>query len=349
MFSSETGFVVSHVALAPCCAPITFPLRARVVPPPLRTCKLCVAAVIPAKVRVTTMIGANDEAHAAMGVEAMTDIGKAMEVKELKAVRSCRSAGSLGSTLCGYEISRAETDLKRAWEQDQATHAENEPAIFNNATVREKIIKLMTAAGVPDHFYAPKPGSRAYIPKKVKHTAGYLGDLARTFPVGDGFDAVKRLYESQMQAIEEHKKRAAAAQQAAGAESERALKRRQADIKLATIIVRYELPETTDWGAALLALRARDKYLDLAIAGYQTRGDWSEGFYRVEDALGRFHIEDDQDKRIAANLCGCLARASDGEGDGRIFRDTQWSYDKLFDLVADKTLLADARVCLENV
>lgn len=169
--------------------------------------------------------------------------------------------------------------------------------------------------------------------------------MRRNFPVSDNFGEVQRLYESRMTAIGECKKRIEAARSAAAAESEAALKRRKADIKLATIIVRYELPEGTDWGAALSALRARDKYLDLAIAGLQTRGDWSEGFYRVEDALRRFTIETNQDKDIAADLTGCL-RGRDI--DGRVFRDTEWSYDKLFELVADKTLLDDARACLEN-
>lgn len=284
-----------------------------------------------------------------MGMEAMIDgIGKPMEVKELKAVRMHRDFGNCNfyGTSKVFEVACVADNLERAWREDTETHLANCAALDHNARMRKAITEMMTAAGVPDHFYAPKPGSRAYIPKKVKHQAGYIGDLARTFKISDGYAEVEKLYRSKREKIDKLKAEVQREKEAAAAESERVLKRRQADIKLGTIIVRYELPETTDWDDALSALRVRDKYLDLAIAGLQTRGDWSDGFYRVEDALRRFKIENDQDKDIMANLSGRLIA---NDRDGRIFRDTEWSYDKLFDLVVDKTLLADARTCLENV
>jgi hypothetical protein len=48
-------------------------------------------------------------------------------------------------------------------------------------------------------------------------------------------------------------------------------------------------------------------------------------------------------------MCGCLSNGNDGDVDGRVFRDTRWNYDKLFELVNDQQLLADARLCMEHI
>lgn len=275
----------------------------------------------------------------------MSEIGKPMAIKPLDAVKRCPRLSGLKS----WELSGLEVRLEQAWKDDQATHAENVKAIDHNGTMRLKIEAFMIAAGVPDHFYGPKPGSRAYPPKKIKMEAGYLGDLKRTFPISDGFADVQRLYESLAEQLTKAKSLVEKERDAARGEQERAVERRKADLFLVAIKVRHGMPDETDWPDALGLLCKKCKYLDLAVAGLQTRGDWSDGFYRVEAALKRFTIESDQDKDIAADLTGCLRRGEDGDRDGRIFRDTEWSYDKLWTLVTDGQLLHDARTCLENV
>lgn len=247
-----------------------------------------------------------------------------------------------------YAVMRAEVALEEAWKKDRAAHEENGPALAHNAAMRDRIIATMKAAGVPDSYRAPDPKSRAWPQKHKTFEAGYLGDIRRTFVTSDSFDDARRQYEDRAKLIAEAKKKVEEEKAAREREAEAALARRKADISLAGIIVRYQLPDGTDWPEALEALRKRDKYLDLAVAGLQTRGDWSDGFYRVEDALSRFKIESDRDKDIAADLCGCLRARDDGENDGRVFRDTKWSYDKLFEIVEDKQLVADARLCLEH-
>lgn len=74
---------------------------------------------------------------------------------------------------------------------------------------------------------------------------------------------------------------------------------------------------------------AEDKYLRLANAMAYTRGDCSEGFWRVEEALESFVVESEQDAEIAA----CVADGF-GDTDGRVFRDMRWNYDALYELVA---------------
>lgn len=270
--------------------------------------------------------------------------GKAMPVKELTAVRKVPPMPSNPRSL---DVGIIESRLNHAWLEDQVAHEENRAAIENNVMVRAKITELMKAAGVPDTYQAKKP-SRSIYTKWEKRDAGYLGDLARNFPITDQFAQVQALYESKLKAVTAAREKLEAEKATAKTERDHAAARRKADLKLAAIVVRHGMPEDTDWRDALEILRRKCKYMDLAIAGQQTRGDWSEGGWRVDAALKRFTIEDNRDKDIAADLMGCLRAMNEGDTDGRTFRDTEWSYDKLFALV-DAALLADARVCLENI
>jgi hypothetical protein len=84
------------------------------------------------------------------------------------------------------------------------------------------------------------------------------------------------------------------------------------------------------------AIRSKCKYLDLAIAGSETRGDWSEGCWRVESALGRFTPETQVDKDIVEewwDICNDF-------DDGRSFRDTTWNYDRIIGELANKDVVA---------
>lgn len=95
-------------------------------------------------------------------------------------------------------------------------------------------------------------------------------------------------------------------------------------------------PMETTLDDAQEAILKRCKYLNLAVAGERTRGDWSEGCYRVENALGRFSIESVTDKVIAEDWA---AICEDFE-DGRSFRDTTWNYDRIFSELANKDALS---------
>lgn len=283
--------------------------------------------------------------------ELLALIHKPADVKQCDFVGKCMaSAASYGSSM-GYSPSmariadRADSELAKAWQLAQETHAANLPAIESNRAMRELLMAIMAAAGVParySHYGFPSPRSR--YKKHMTSDSGFPKDINRAFPVDDGFAGAQQTYERLKADYAKYREAAQreADVKARAVEEEKA--RRRADMALATLIVRYGLAEDADWSDVLEVIRSRDQYLDLAIAGQQTRGDWSEGFYRVESALGRFRIKDDRDKEIAADICGCLSSE-----DGRIFRDTRWSYDALFEIVADKQLIEDAQLCLTNI
>lgn len=239
--------------------------------------------------------------------------------------------------------------LEAARAIDIARHEKNSEAIEANRKVREVVTAVMKAAGIPDEWSRTDPRSRSRFPKKIRERAGYFGDLERNAPIRDGFENATLIYEGLKAKYDAYAAEAEKAQERAEAEraaaEERRKEERRANVALATIVLRYGLPAESEWDDVLDALRKRDQRIDLAVAMSQTRSDYSDGPHRVHSAIGRFKVETDEDKAIANDVLSCL---NDWDGDGRIFRDTRWSYDAIFASIADQQLAADAQMALER-
>jgi len=279
---------------------------------------------------------------------------KIMPVTQCKAVSSCMaSPSSYASRLSSYAKPTAKAvaalalrELEAARQKDIETHAANAPALEANAAIVEQVTAMMNAVGMPTKYSERDPKSRARYPKSITHDAGYLIDLRRHCPTTDGFDWATTTYERLLKdykAFEERgEKEAEEAKRQAEIEANREIERRKADMELAAILLRYQLPIESSWGDVLENLRARDQRLDLAVGMAQTRGDWSEGPYRVRSAFDRFTIHTTEDKAIANDVLSCL---EDFE-DGRVFRDTTWSYSRLFAEAADQQLSQDVQTAM---
>lgn len=238
--------------------------------------------------------------------------------------------------------------LEQAYAEDKATHEANLPAMAANQEIIERVTALMAEIGMPSRYSERDMRSRSRFPKTITHDAGYLTDLRREVRTADGWDSAQAIYDrlladyrrfeadavKQKEHAERHKEM----------ERNRVIEQRKADMALAAMLIRYELPIDASWDDVLEALRGRDKRLDLAVAMRQTRGDWSDGPYRVRDTLDRFTVETDEEKSIANDVLDCLRDFEDG----RVFRDTTWNYDVLFASVADQQLSADVQTALDN-
>jgi hypothetical protein len=217
-----------------------------------------------------------------------------------------------------------------------------------NQEIIERVTALMAEIGMPSRFSERDLRSRSRYPKSITHDAGYLTDLRREVKTSDGWDHAQATYERLLADYRRFEAEAAKQKEQADRHKEREhnrlIEQRKADMALAAMLIRYELPIDASWEDVLEALRGRDKRLDLAVAMRQTRGDWSEGPYRVRYALDRFSVETDEDKAIANDVLDCLRDFDDG----RVFRDTTWNYDVLFASVADQQLSADVQTALDN-
>lgn len=281
----------------------------------------------------------------------MTEQVKILPVVHCGAVGTCMShPSSYKDSLSGYgekTIARAAAvalrKLEEARQVDIATHEKNLPAIESNKAIAASIVALNEAVGMPKSWSERDRSSRARYPKSITHKAGYLLDVERHCKVDDGFASATQTYERmlpqyQAYAAEGEREKEQAARRAE-LEHQALVERRKADMELAGVLLRYSLPLESSWAEVLEALRTRHQRLDLAVAMAQTRGDWSEGPYRVRDALDRFTIATDEDKAIANDVIDCLRDFEDG----RVFRDTTWNYDRLYAAIEDTQLVADTR------
>lgn len=234
-------------------------------------------------------------------------------------------------------------ELEAARHRDVAIHEKNIPAMEVNKIIADRVTALNIEIGMPDGWSERDPSSRARIPKTIRHNAGWKTDLAKHVLVNDRFDHATAQYEKLKADYGKYREQALRddeqAQRAAERERELVLSKRRADMELATIILRYELPMESEWRDVLDALRTKDQRLDLAVAMEDVRSDWNEGCGAVEYALSRFTIRDNEDKEIAADVLGCTRDFEDG----RVFRDTAWSYSALYASVADKQLSTDVQ------
>lgn len=281
----------------------------------------------------------------------MSENTKILPIKPCGFVGKCMaSPSSYASGLSSYHTPSAKLvatlalqQLEDARAKDVATHQDNLLAIENNKAVAARIETLMAELGIPKTYSERDNKSRARYPKSITHEAGWIGDVRRNCPTDDGFIAATSTYDrlktSYLDYSERANKEAEQVKRQAQRERDAAMAKRKADMELATMLLRYELPIESDWSDVLEHLRGKDQRLDLAVAMSQTRGDWSEGPYRVRDALDRFQIETTEDKNIANDVLSCL----DDFNDGRVFRDTTWSYDALFASVKDQQLAADCQ------
>jgi hypothetical protein len=119
----------------------------------------------------------------------------------------------------------------------------------------------------------------------------------------------------------------------------------EAEKRRGTLVLKYELPYEATWDAILNELLGKNKYLRLAHYLQLNRGDSSDGYAYASEGLDGFKAESDEDKAIHRDLYGCI---EDWDGDGRVFRDTSWNYDRLFAMVPEK-LMADYRIANEQV
>ncbi|WP_434033674.1 hypothetical protein [Cupriavidus sp. a3] len=288
----------------------------------------------------------------------MEEITKAMPIEMVGHVGKCQShpSGYEHAAKLGYSkpsasriAAYAMQTLEAARTKDVEAHEKNISALAHNQALRDRIVSMMKAAGIPDSWSERDHASRARYPKSKTVSAGYLSDLAKHVAVSDGFASATSTYESLKKRYEEYAATAAQeaqrAEQQRAAEADRQKEERRKNIALVSIILRHGLDEDSDWPDILEALRSKDQRLDLAVAMQQTRGDWSEGTYRVRDALDRFQIETTEDKDIANDVLACLEDFCDG----RVFRDTTWNYSRLFASVADQQLAADVQQAATNV
>jgi hypothetical protein len=270
-----------------------------------------------------------------------TATGKAMKVERVDHIMRSRYSVSTyaenrvypyGKLSVAATVAAAKKHAEELWTKVQEIHQGNVPAIEANDATRLKVIQIMQNIGIPSAqtFYTIKRG------KERTHTerSGYLNDLDRYLVINDGYDQASADYRRFIAEIEEYERKQGEIEREAKAaqEAEKERQDRERRMTVAVVEVAKELgvdPLTEDAASLLDKILDRDKYLKLAYAMYQTRGDWTGGPWCVEHALESFKIETADDNAIYNEIS---ALTYNWEGDGRVYRDCTWNYTRLFDM-----------------
>lgn len=117
------------------------------------------------------------------------------------------------------------------------------------------------------------------------------------------------------------------------------------DKQLGVLVLKYELPTESGWKEVLECLLSKDKYLRLSHYLCENRNDWNDGYDKAEYGLSQFQAESEQDREIVKDVQGCI---DNWHGDGKVFRDTKWSYHEIYKL-ADPSLFKDYAICCDYV
>ena len=248
-------------------------------------------------------------------------------------------------------VANAISALDAAFAKDKETHEANVPALAANRDLAKRLEEQMLALGFPRSEWELNPKSRSAHTRYNTVDAGWLRSIRAHVPVDDGFSACEQAYTRLKSEFERAAKAAADADARTAREKEMAENaakaRRVADLKLLELCQRRGFDIGTNYDTALDKLRASNQRLDLAVAMMQTRDDWSEGCYRVEDALDRFKPSCPDEEAMANEASGNCAEWGEIM-DGRVFRDSCWNYDRIIGTL-DEQLRKDAMFLYENV
>jgi len=235
-------------------------------------------------------------------------------------------------------------DYIRLWEEalvkNNEAHERNEPLIAEmNETIRE-VTAFMILKGFPQTYTVPKPGSRARIPPRVTIPAGYKQDIDRLFVRQDGHAESVRICNEHIARGQEILQKSKILLEQKSREER---KKKEGDKKFFELIkINEELGSPIEdmfecslkeAGDELIDyIRDKNDALSLALAMLDVRNDWNDGCGAVD--CNMFTPTNKTEEEIIEDVSNAIERFSDCQ-DGRVFRDTKWSYDKILGYVAE--------------
>lgn len=227
-----------------------------------------------------------------------------------------------------------------AWLKEcQAVKEQNVPIAEDNQRVYDEATRYLKSIGLPASESVQVKARGRYGYKMDSQTAGWVSSLAK-IPRHTGWDAIESKYKEMMESIDRVERDGEKAKAVAVAAKEKEQKEKASTVEFLKLVAKYDLDAESDRRDVLDVILAKNKYLRLADALLDNRNDWNDGCDSASRGLGRFTVETDDDTQIHSAIS---SRIDNWDGDGRVFRDCTWGYDRLFGIAgeADATLLAD--------
>lgn len=223
---------------------------------------------------------------------------------------------------------RIEASLEAAYKACLPIREQNLAIIAENRALKEKLHALFMKLEVPTKRVNMNT-SRSWNAKAKWQETGWPNSLD-AIPLTDGWTELERQYHDTLKAMAEAKKKKALEQEHEQYLRGQEEKKRRDTVALGVLAEKLGLDVMSDKYDIRRALLEKNKYLRLADAMYRTRCDWSDGPYRVSDALSGFVVETEEDRDIREKLSGYT---NEWDSDGRVFRDCEYNYTVLFEKV----------------
>lgn len=228
----------------------------------------------------------------------------------------------------------------------EETHKNNESAIKNNINTRQKVSDFMESIGISKVYSVyDYPTKRHKNRQRIDKRAGWSEDIDRCIKTFDNYEDSKRKLEDFKKSIEMQYKELSNKNEQIEREKQKKIEE-QEDIKeFARFQVKYDCEG--DWRDILDKILDKNKYLCLAHYLLMNRNDWNDGYSYAEVGLHNFSVDNQKDQDIVDCINSLIGENWDG--DGRCFRDCEYSYDVIFDMVEDKKLIEDYYKVYEKI
>ncbi|MDD3906413.1 MAG: hypothetical protein PHS46_07845 [Candidatus Omnitrophica bacterium] len=264
---------------------------------------------------------------------------KALTCGKLMPVTKYPMGQAMASVSSYHSPKEAKKEIEALYQRCLSLKDANQAAIKNNATVYDGLRKLIAAIGIPSS-YNKVVNRRSYKTESVSYD--WTEGLRHLVPTHDDWPDVQKTYEQKMSEVAKWEEKIAAEESEKERQRESEAKNIEKIKTLGILANKYGLALSTEDHEILDAILSKDKYLALGHSLLLNRGDWSDGPDYARCGLDRFEVVSDTDRAIYAELHDLI---DDWQGDGRCFRDADYSYDRLFGMV-DTALLADYKTLM---
>jgi len=270
------------------------------------------------------------EAQAKRYAEQMEVVSGMLKVQK---IQRC-PMGSLYSSVESHGTpGEARAALAKASAKAKAIYEQNKAASETNVKIHTAIMALMAKCGIPKCHHTYKT-SRSRTTTKMKYA--WVSEINSLIPTS--FADPQSAYDSYERRIKEWEDKVEREQRNEEREVKAEQQRKESEQVLGFMAARYGYEVGADVNTVLEAIMGRNQHLRLSHFMALNRGDWSDGYSYAEQGLSSFRPQDARDTEIAYAV---QAQITNWDGDGRCFRDMEWSYDDIMALVTDEQLLAD--------
>lgn len=226
----------------------------------------------------------------------------------------------------------AADDVEKLKAEDTKIFEANKAIIAENIVSANTLKKIIEGLGLPTTKEVQvKNGRHGY--KRVNQTCDWINQIDKLFDISQS--SYEYDYNNIIRELKDYEQKTANELRQKEDEAQKIKKEQDYKILLISLVKKYDLPESVVFESAdevADAIASKNKYLYLARYLAKNRGDWNDGCSYAETGMHNFTVTNGStiDKEISEQIYSLI---NNWDGDGRVFRDCEWSYDKLFSMV----------------